>query len=110
MKRGAVGRVSATGRTAVVEGVDIRRLTAWTDGSLEFDRTPVPEAVAELARWFDLDVRIADSSLVRRRVTAILRDQPLPDILELFAMGLGARVERSGRTVVLHALDVSPSK
>ena len=110
MKRGAVGRVSPTGRTAVVEGADIRRLTAWTDGSLEFDRTPVPEAVAELARWFDLDVRIADSSLVRRRVTATLRDQPLPDILELFAMGLGARIERSGRKVVLRTLDVSPSR
>jgi transmembrane sensor len=109
MKRGSVGRVVASGKTTAVHGVDTDRLTAWTDGTLQFDEARVPDAMAELARWYDLDVRIADPSLAARRVTATLRDQALPDILELFAIGLGARVERHGRTVVFHALGTPPA-
>lgn len=109
MKRGSVGRVAANGKTTAVHDVDTDRITTWTDGTLEFDEARVPDAMAELARWYDVDVRIADPSLATRRVTATLRDQALPDILELFAIGLGARVERHGRTVVFHALDTPPA-
>jgi len=107
MPRGTVGRVADDGQATIVRDADTDRLTAWTEGTLEFNQARVPDAMAELARWFDLDVRIADPSLNARRVTATLRDQALPDILELFAIGLGARVERHGRTVVFHALDAS---
>lgn len=107
MSRGSVGHVADDGRTSVERGADTDRLTSWTQGTLEFDATRVPDALAQLARWYDLDVRIADPALAARRVTATLRGQALPDILDLFALGLGARVERHGRTVVFHALDVS---
>lgn len=108
LPRGYLGRL-APGGAATSERADTDRLTAWTDGSLEFDDTPVPAALAELARWFDLDVRIADPALAERRVTAVLRDQALPDILDVFAVGLGARVERHGRTVVFHANAARPA-
>ena len=104
MHKGMVGRVTSDGATTVASDIDTDRLTAWTDGTLRFDNTPVTEAVAELARWYDLDVRIADASLARRRVTATLRDEALSEILDLFALGLSARVERHGRVVVFHAL------
>ncbi|MEO8334978.1 MAG: FecR domain-containing protein [bacterium] len=108
MTPGSVGRVRAGGETTVAHGIDTSRLVSWTDGTLEFRDTPVGDALAELGRWYDVDVRIADPALESRRVTATLRDQALPEILDLFAIGLGARVERRGREVVLRALERVP--
>jgi ferric-dicitrate binding protein FerR (iron transport regulator) len=61
MKRGAMGRVDRSGSVSVTTGVDVERVTRWTEGRLEFTRTRLPEALAELARWYDVDVRIADA-------------------------------------------------
>jgi len=98
---GDLGRIDSSGRTMVRRGVDTTRFTSWTAGILTFDRTPVGDVIAELSRWYDVDVRVADRSLVHRTVTAILRDQSLTEVLDLVAVSLGARIERDGRTVVL---------
>ncbi|MGH7720724.1 MAG: FecR family protein [Gemmatimonadaceae bacterium] len=102
---GDIGRLSEAGPPTVTRGVDTTRLVAWTSGVLVFERTPVREVVAELARWYDMDVRLGDGALSGRTLTATLRDQSLSEVLRLVALGLNARVERRERVVTLHAKD-----
>ena len=101
---GDVARLRETGESSVARGVDTTRYVAWTRGELVFDRTPIRDALAELGRWYDIDIRLADTSLDERRLTATLRDEPLSDVLSGVALSLGARVERRDRVVILHAL------
>jgi len=62
----------------------------------------------QLARWYDVDIRLGDSSIGARRLTATFRDQPVSVVLDLVGLSLGLRVERTGRTVVLHRSSSSP--
>lgn len=96
---GNLGRVRESGEVSVAQRVDTTRFVSWTRGVLVFDRTPVPEALAELSRWYDVDVQLADESLAKLTLTAMLRDQSLSEALNVVALSLGTTAERRGRMV-----------
>lgn len=101
LTEGSLARLDSAG-IATVTRVDPTPYVAWTQGTLVFDGTPLRDVVPRLARWYDLDIRLADSSLASRRLTVTFRDQSVPAVLDLMALSLRLRVERSGRAVVLH--------
>jgi transmembrane sensor len=84
--------------------IDTTRYVSWTRGVLVFDRTPVPEALAELARWYDVDIRVASDSLTHLTLTATLRDQSLTEVINVVALALHASAHRQGRIVTLRPL------
>ncbi|MEP6991528.1 MAG: FecR domain-containing protein [bacterium] len=79
-------------------------LTYWLDGRLVLDNVSMAEAGLEISRWFDVDVRIADSALARRRVTAIYTTPTLDGVLGALGASVGARVERNGASIVLRSV------
>jgi transmembrane sensor len=92
----------------VSHGVDVDRYTAWTEGRLVFDGVPLRDAIAELGRWYDVDVRLADGALGARRLTAEVQGERLTEVLDAVAAALDLRYERAGRTVTLRARTVAP--
>jgi transmembrane sensor len=102
LARGALGRIDSAGTTTVTRGVRVADYLAWTSGGVVFDATPLRDAIPMLARTYDLDIRLADSALGRRRVTAAFSDAPASRMLELLAMAVDLKVERIGTAVILH--------
>jgi transmembrane sensor len=96
--RGVVGRAGAT---AVTTGVDVATALAWTNGTLTFDRAPLRLVVAELGRWYDVDVELADSAIGERLVTTSLKDETLPEALTALSASLRLDAVRRGRVVIL---------
>lgn len=96
---GDAATVAPSGETAVDRGVE--NIGAWTTGRLELHNTPAREAVRALARWYDIDLRLGDSTLAAVPLTASFRDEPVDEVLHIVAVTLGARVRWSGRTVIL---------
>ena len=99
---GQLGRLGAGGQPTV-EPADTAVYFAWTGGRLVFDRTPLRDALPQLSRWFDLDFRLADSALADIPLSATLRTQLTPDVLDNLAASLGLRERRDGRTVTLYS-------
>jgi transmembrane sensor len=95
---GQLGRLAPDG-SPIVEVADTARLFAWTDGWLVIDDVPLRDALPQLSRWYDLDFRLADSSIADIRLAANLKNQPTDDALTVLALGLGLRAERHGRVV-----------
>ncbi|MFI5230286.1 MAG: FecR family protein [Gemmatimonadales bacterium] len=98
------GDVGFVGRDGSVRGIPSQlaaAYTAWVEGRLSFDNAPLSSVAAELERWFDVDVRITDSTLARRRITATYRDARLGDVLGALATTLHAEYTRTGRSVVI---------
>ena len=96
---GDAATVTPSGEAAVDRGVE--NIGAWTTGRLELHNTPAREAVRALARWYDVDLRLGDSTLAAVPLTASFRDEPVDEVLHIVAVTLGARVRWSGRTVIL---------
>ena len=101
---GQLGRLGV-GAEPAVEPADTAAYFAWTEGRLVFDGTPLRDALPQLSRWFDLEFRLADSSLGDVPLTATLKTQPTPDVLDNLAASLGMRQRRLGRTVTLSSAE-----
>jgi transmembrane sensor len=85
-----------------VRRVNVDAYLAWTEGRLVFDDLPLGDAMAQLGRWYDVPVRIADPSLTSRTLTASFTTESLRDVLASLAPVLDVRFERVADTVVVH--------
>lgn len=99
---GDVGRIAASGADRIAQHVDVDNRVAWMHGELVFTDIPLADALPRLSRWYDRDVRLADSTLGARRLTARFRaDQPADAVFDGVALALGARASHQGRVVML---------
>jgi ferric-dicitrate binding protein FerR (iron transport regulator) len=96
---GELGRLTPGGAVEI-SSIDADRYLSWTRGWLEFESTPLGEALGDLSRWYDLDFRLSDSTLGRVPLTARLGDQP--DAIDGLVASLGLRLQRQGRTITLY--------
>ncbi len=78
-------------------------VSGWLAGRLAFREASVTEVAAELSRWYDVDVSVADSALARRRVSATYASPTLHGVLDALTVSLGARYEQRGRTIVVRS-------
>jgi transmembrane sensor len=85
----------------VVHNAQPNDYLGWTEGRLSFHDAPLRDVIAELGRWYDLDVRLSDSTLGSRRLTASFVNESLPIVIERIALSLDLREERHGPAVVL---------
>lgn len=97
-----LGRVNPAGQMSVERGVDTAARLAWREGRLVFHDTPFGEALAQLSRWYDADLRLGDSALANYPLTATLRGESLTSVLRLLAAALDVRVEREGAAMVFY--------
>jgi ferric-dicitrate binding protein FerR (iron transport regulator) len=100
--QGQLGRLGAE-REPTVEPADTAAWFAWTEGRLVLGGIPLREALPQLSRWFDLEFRLADSVLGDVPLSATLRTQPTPEVLNNLAASLGMKQRREGRTVTLYS-------
>lgn len=100
--KGELGRLGADGVASLVRGIEAARALGWTEGRLAFERTPLPEVLAELSRWYDRDFVLADSALARLRLTTSLRGDSVTEAIRVLEAALEVKAEVVGRRVVLH--------
>jgi ferric-dicitrate binding protein FerR (iron transport regulator) len=93
--------VDAAGRVTVERSIDPSHDLAWAQGELAFKDTPLSDVVRELARFYDVDVKVADNALEAKPVTGTFRGQTVDEVLKEIAFAVGGRYERSGRSVVI---------
>jgi transmembrane sensor len=110
LNRGDLGTVGGRAGILVDRGIDLSKELAWTRNVLLFDATPLDEAARAIGRWYDIDVKIADSSLITLPVTATFRDVPVTEVLERISLALRLKIERRGRTVILRTRDSSDAR
>jgi ferric-dicitrate binding protein FerR (iron transport regulator) len=86
---------------AVRHDMDLARYTEWVQGRLAFENQTLREVATDLSRWFDLDVRVPDTILARRRITAVYDAPSAIDVLDAISAGLGVKYDRQGKVVTL---------
>lgn len=101
LERGDVATLDSSGTATLTRNADIQRYLSWTKGVLTIDNTPLRDAIPELERWYDVDIRLADPALGDRRVTAQLRSEPAARAAERLALILGVRATSNGNVITL---------
>ena len=105
--RGAGGGIVHSGERARLGDADSvtsvdrasLRLVGWTEGHLSFVGAPLEEVARVISRWFDLDVRVSDTTLARRLITADFPTQSADEMVATLAIAVHAEVEHNGRVL-----------
>jgi len=91
------------GRTTVVRDQSVDAALGFTSGRLTLINVPLRDAVADLERWYDVELRVADPALLTQRVTIAAAAGSADDLARWLRTTFEARTERSGRVVTVHA-------
>jgi ferric-dicitrate binding protein FerR (iron transport regulator) len=92
--------VDSSGAIARFSG-DPESYGSWTRGRFEFDAAPLPDVLSQLARWYDVEFRVTDSTLVGQYFTGAFDAVSLPRALEILGPIVHARFEQQGREVMV---------
>jgi transmembrane sensor len=87
------------GGATVVRGVPLANYLAWTRGALLFDDAPLTRVIAQLERWYDLDIEMDDPALAGERVTISFMTKSADEAVKALAQVLDVHTTRTGRMV-----------
>ncbi len=93
--------IFANGETIVSRVTDMDN--TFADGVLILRGALLSDAITDLNRWYDVDVRIVDSSLATRRLDAKLDAGSPSDLQTILELTFGVRVVRDGRVLSLYS-------
>src|SRR5579872_5334733 len=99
---GDLGQLDSTGQIQLEHGVDVTRYLGWSEGRLQYQLAPLDEIIADLDRWYDVDIQLADSSLNTTRVTMSVTGKSVDDVMTVLAAALALHVERKGRVIRMY--------
>lgn len=83
---------------------------AWMGRRLVLRDAPVPFVAAELARWYGLSLRVTDSTLRTRRLTATFEQTPREELARVLAAALGGSARLAGDTLWILPVSGSPAR
>lgn len=89
--------------TVSVAAVPARDLTSWREGRIRFDETPLPEAVAEMNRYSDTRIVLADARLADIRVSGVFRPGQSNTFVSALTELFPVRAADQGEQIALHA-------
>lgn len=80
-----------------LESEHTEKNTAWKDGMLVFNNERVEDVAKKLARWYNVEVEIANEKVKDFTFTATFMDETLPQVLELMTLATPVRYELTSR-------------
>ncbi len=88
---------------AIVSTVDVYDDISWKEGVFSFKRKSLEDIMIVLSRWYDLDVKFANSELKKSGFNGIVgKDQKIEDILETIkSYGVIKEYKIINKTVIL---------
>lgn len=71
-------------------------------GILKISSVLLPDAIPELNRWYDADIRLGDSELATQRIYGVYRAGSITDLTSILELTFNVRVVREGRVLTLY--------
>jgi transmembrane sensor len=68
-----------------VTTVNADRYSAWKDGYLIIENEPLKDVVGRIERWYNCEIEIATKDLGNYKFKATFKDEPIEEVLRLFA-------------------------
>jgi transmembrane sensor len=101
LRAGDRGALDAAGTIRTEPGAVTDADLAWTRGGIVFEDATLQHVMADLKRWYGVDLRVSDPSLADRHITATFEGEPIDRVLNAIGLALGARIVQRGDTAIL---------
>jgi transmembrane sensor len=87
-----------------VDRPELSRVTAWERGRVEFEETPLEDAVNEMNRYSTTHITIADAQVGQLHVGGVFRAGDSGEFVKIVTAAFGLRADRNGSAIVLSRL------
>jgi transmembrane sensor len=91
-----------------VDRPELTRITAWEQGRVEFEETPLETAVKEMNRYSTTHVAVADANVARLRIGGVFHAGDSQEFVRIVTAALGLRADQSGGEILLSQSTDSP--
>ncbi len=102
LKPGDIGAVREGEDPDVHHVASLDPYIGWTDGRLVFARSPFPEVMLRLKRWYGVDVRFEGNPTDVLRLDVAFENEPLPVVLDIVSGALDLEYDLHGDVVTFH--------
>jgi len=85
----------------VINQVDVQPFIAWKDGYFHFERTPFVEVLAQMSRWYDIELVYEGGVPYQTFTGKMSRNVNLTNVLKLFR-GSGIRFRFENKKLFIH--------
>jgi ferric-dicitrate binding protein FerR (iron transport regulator) len=86
---------------AEIKKANVQLNTAWVNGELIFNNTPMPEIVKQLERWYGVHVHVTDPDILNYRLTATFTTESITRVLDLIRFSSMLQYDINGTEVFL---------
>lgn len=102
---GRQARIAASGRVEAQGAVDVRQVTAWTQGNIVFENQPIAAVAAQFNRYNNLQIRVGDPRIGALPVSGTFDAHDVATFVTFLDSLPGVKVEtRDGRIHVIAAV------
>jgi ferric-dicitrate binding protein FerR (iron transport regulator) len=91
------------GHVTLARGQNIDALLGFVAGRLVLTDVRLRDAIVELDRWYDVDIRLDDDALGDRRINTTLTGTSVEELVYVLGLTFNARVVRHGRHITLYS-------
>ena len=74
---------------------------AWRDSKIVFDNTPLSKAIQQIKDHYGVSIQLGDPTLADKRLTGILPNNDLDDLLEAIEAAAEIRIVKEGDDIIL---------
>jgi len=88
-------------RPTLVKNANIEYNTAWKEGYLLFDDSPMDEVIKKMERWYGVKFTINDASILNYRFTANFKSESITQVLEILRLSSNIRYKIDDTRITL---------
>lgn len=85
----------------LLENVNVVKSTAWKEGLLLFDNTPMNEVIKKMERWYGVTIIVNDPKIYDYRFTAKFKSESVSQVLEILKLSSKIQFKIEDTTVTL---------
>lgn len=86
---------------AEIKKANVQLNTAWVNGELAFNNTPMPEIIKQMERWYGVHVHVLDPEILNYRLTATFTTESITRVLDLIRFSSMLQYDINGTEVFL---------
>jgi transmembrane sensor len=91
-----------------VDRPELSRVTAWERGQVEFDETPLKDAITEMNRYTTTRITVPDAEVAQLRIGGVFHAGDSGEFVKVVTAAFGLRADRNGDDTVLSRTGAPP--
>lgn len=85
----------------VIKKADIQLNTAWVNGELIFNNTPMSDVIKQLERWYGVNIHVVNDDILKYHFTATFSTESINRVLDLIRFSSMLEYEINGKEVYI---------